>query len=155
MKRAILTAALVAVCLSLTVCGCADSPSKVFKKKTGVKLPAGVKATTVDTTEFFGDGELIYTFYVSKDDADAFKTTVSTTSHWQPLPLSKEVEELVYEHFTSFSARAEDGYYFFYDEQNKSYTLPEDYAETSYSYDFVFGLYDSAEHVAYYYEQHT
>lgn len=157
MKKTTMAAvAAIAFCLPFALSGCTTNPRTVFRKNTGVKLPENVTAAAIDTTDGpFGDGELIYTFQLSKGDAQSFETAASSAPHWLPLPLTEEIETLVYEHFKHFSAKAEYGYYFFHDEQNDRYYLPENYEETSYFYDFVFALYDGAEGVAYYYEQHT
>lgn len=155
-KTTVAAIAAIVFCLPFALSACSTNPRKVFEKNTGVKIPSNVHATTIDTTDGpFGDGEILYTFYLNKGDENAFETAVTSAAHWLPLPLTREIETLVYEHFSVFSARAEHGYYFFRDEQNDKYYLPENYEETFYSYDFVFALYDSAESVAYYYEQHT
>ena len=135
--------------------GCGTSPYTVFKNATGVAVPECGAVSTIDTTGWFGDGELVYTFHLDEENGTVFETRVQTAAHWHSLPMSATLEELVYEHFHRVIPRVESGYYFFYDEQNKRYSVPDNYFEQSYSYDFVIGLYDTETLTVYYYEQHT
>lgn len=139
----------------IAIAGCSTSPYEVFKKATGVAVPECCSVTTIDTRGgFHGDGELIYQFHLDEKNGQAFESTVKTAEHWQSLPMTATLDELVYEHFNSKIPRAENGYYFFYDQQNNSHSVPDGYLK-SYSYDFVVGMYDTETLTVYYYEQHT
>ncbi len=155
MKKLIKAAAVAsATVICAAFAGCQSSPRAVFKLNTGVKLPEYNYVTTVDTRGgFHGDGELIYTFDFSQEDGNALKEKFEAASHWQPLPLTKTLDRLVYEHFEAGLPHVDNGYYFFYDEQNE--THEDTRVEGGYSYDFVVAMYDSDNHTVYYYEQHT
>ncbi len=155
MKTLLKTACVAAVCTAtFALAGCQASPRTVFKKNTGVKLPEYNFVSTVDTQGGpHGDGELVYTFDFSRENGDVLEERIKAASHWQPLPLTYTLDRLVYEHFDVGLPRVENGYYFFYDEQHDTYE--DKYVEGLYSYDFVVAMYDSDNHTAYYYEQHT
>lgn len=131
-------------------------PQHIFSSNTEVTLPKYEFVTKIDTRgDFLGDGELVYIFQFNEENGKTLETRVQAAEHWQPLPMTETLNYLVYEHFDGEIPRVQTGYYFFYDQQNESYTVPEDFIEQSYSYDFVIGMYDSQSRTAYYYEQHT
>ncbi|MDE6558008.1 MAG: hypothetical protein K2K39_02765 [Clostridia bacterium] len=156
MKK-VLCAAVAAVALSAAVAfaWCAVSTYSTFKKATGVAVPECGGVTTIDTTGWNGDGELIYQFYLDKEKGQKFEDTVKQAEHWQSLPMTATLDELVYEHFDGVIPRVENGYYFFYDEQRKTHEAAENIVEISSSYDFIIGMYDTESRTVYYYEQHT
>lgn len=135
--------------------GCKVSPKKVFERATGATLPECGLITTIDSTGWMGDGELVYIFHFEEEDGKVLEETLKTAENWSPLPMSATLDHLVYEHFEGAIPRAESGYYFFYDEQRDVYSPIENIEEDSYSYDFVIGMYNGETHTAYYYEQHT
>ena len=156
MKKA-LRAAVAAIALSAAVAfaGCKVSPYSTFKRATGVAVPECGGVTTIDTTGWNGDGELVYHFYLDEENGQKFENTVASAEHWQSLPMTATLDELVYEHFDGVIPRVESGYYFFYDEQRKAHEAAENIIEISSSFDFVIGMYDTESRTVYYYEQHT
>ncbi|MDE7076928.1 MAG: hypothetical protein K2O62_06365 [Clostridia bacterium] len=147
------TVASLALFIGVAFAGCAASPYSTFKKNTGIAVPECGAVSTTDTTGWFGDGELIYTFCLDEDGGRTFENKVTTAKHWQSLPMTETLDRVVYEHFGGKIPRIENGYYFFYDEQHKTHADNE--VENSNSYDFVIGMYDSENRTVYYYEQHT
>lgn len=135
--------------------GCEIRPDRLFYKQTGIDLPRHSVISFMVTTGWFGDGEIIYIFQFDEENGQAMKNKVVNAEHWQPLPFSQTLDALVYQTFGGKIPRVESGYYFFFDEQNKRYYVPDDYIENSYSFDFVLCLYDDGSNTAYYYEQHT
>ena len=146
--------AVVASVAAAAFAGCNASPHKTFKKATGVAVPECGGVTVIDTRGgFHGDGELIYTFYLDEDGGRQFESKVKSAVGWRSLPMSETLDELVYEHFNGKIPRAEKGYYFFYDEQHKTYGDGE--VLNAFSYDFTVGMFDTETQTVYYYEQHT
>ena len=151
--KACISAVLLPLCFLFA--GCKIKPQNVFYKNTGVKLPTYEYDTVVDTTGFFGDGALIYTFKFNDENAQELLSALESAEHWSRLPMNETVDYMLYEFSDSGLPRVQTGYYFFYDEQRKSYSPVEDYIESSYSFDYIVALFDSKERVMYYFEMHT
>lgn len=154
-KAVCLTAVTAISAAALSGCKVAATPERIFKSASGVALPVCDAVTTVDTTGFMGDGEKMFIFSYGDEEKPELEEKFSVAENWLPLPLTDDLAHLLYEHFDCGIPRIDNGYYLFYDEQNKAYTLPPDYEETSYSYDFVFCAYDRQSTTVYYFEQHT
>ena len=152
--KAFLCAAAV-VCISATFTGCfTSSPQAVFRKKTGIAVPQYGAVTTIDTTGFFGDGELIYQFYLDEADGQTFENRAKDAVHWQSLPMDTKISNLVYDYCNAGLPKLENGYYFFYDEHTGEHCFNEQ-PDEDYSHDYVLGMYDSQSYTVYYYEFHS
>ena len=92
--RATVAAAIIIAAVAFA--GCGTSPYSTFKKNTGVAVPECGSVSISDTTGWNGDGELIYSFYLDEAGGQTFENSVKSAAHWQSLPMTATIDELVY-----------------------------------------------------------
>lgn len=156
-----------AVCLAAVAAvallgGCGKRSAKqIFLSKTGLKaIPDYEYVTTVETHGgFHGDGETYYSFVYSEENGGKLFNQLSENKLWRKTPLDATVKLLACgsdEYSSVFNIPdVQNGYYFFYDEQTKSFAPPAGYMENSYSYNFRIAVYDADNYVLYYCELDT
>lgn len=158
-------AVVLALLLAALCAGCGKAEN-VLPYALGVTLTDSTVAEHWDDHGAMSDGTGYWRVELSQKDAAALEKQAQTGEGWHPLPVNEDVETLLYgwewqEGSELFSAgpyltgkdgnpllpQVEDGYWFFYDDQTKSY-------ETAgvldrYSYNFIAAVYDKVAGVLY------
>lgn len=121
---------------------------------------AAVTASYDDHSGFHGDGTMYAVLYF---EDDRMEQTISAPGGWKALPLSENLTTLVYGKRTDTAtygpyigatvSQIEEGYYFFYDRKNETFT--DDQVLQGGSFNYTFAMYDTADNLLYYYEYDT
>lgn len=105
-------ALLCAAVATLAACGI-NRPEKDFYANTGVRLPKYERVDTVDTTGWFGDGEVTYTFTFNQANGKALEDALKSAKSWAALPMTAEFEQQTYVYYHASVPRVESGYYYY------------------------------------------
>ena len=108
---------------------------------------------------FLGDGETFYIIKANDDNADIYE---QINSRWTELPLSDELDEIVYGSssmtYDVSIPKIEHGYYYFADrsEESSNGEISNDIHPSRYDlYNFTLSIYDSDNNTLIYYELDT
>lgn len=165
MKKMVL---LLLIIFSLVGCGKKDIQSDI-SDSIGIDVSKGTVLTDSDSHGgFHGDGMMFQ--QILFEDSD-LSDEIKDNGNWNPMPLSENIEALVYgiEEGTSsigpfltdesgdpIIPDIQNGYYYFYDRHSESKEpLSDEDVLSRASFNFTLAVYDSDDHILYYVEFDT
>ena len=115
MKTAVKIGVCALLCAAVaTLAACVKARAEnQFYSVTGVKLPKCETVKTTDTTGWFGDGEVTYTFTFNQANGKALEDALKSAKSWAALPMPADLEEQTYVYYHASVPRVESGYYYY------------------------------------------
>lgn len=166
MKK-IIRVMLVVLIVLVPCSGCIGKKSdeQYVSKQLDLTLPAAENIESSDTHGgFHGDGYYVVKIEFDKQSGEDLLNCIENTKKWKALPLEETLELLMYggskggsSYAYKFAAQAgipeiEEGYYLFLDRQQGNQGTSLLYRS---AYNFSLAMYDSRDHILYYYEIDT
>lgn len=141
------------------------SINKRISKSIGIKIPNSINIDYKDNHGGLnGDGETVAIIHFDAIDADIISYQISNSNNWNQLPLSKNLDRIMYKTESSkynlsellSMPKIENGYWFFNNRHHSSTDSKNDYNLFGQSsFNFTVAIYDIDTNILYYLEFDT